>query len=169
MFKFASLFIKNVCVNNTYNLNLISGAYIFFIYEIRAGGGGGGVKRVPNGFIYFMCSFGVIPHLKKSAIKNINFWNTLKRLAKCNCLSSRLCHVSNLICFLNLNYLLRNTLSLLLSTNWIWIISYCLSSSYETMVYIVCLVMCFMAHTNQQKCMWIIQEVRFCDKKYCGK
>ena len=77
MFQTTSLFLKVVCLNNTYNLSLIVSAYNdfdFFIEEILrsktakfwielggvGGGWGGGVKRVRNGFIFFMCSFGVI-------------------------------------------------------------------------------------------------------------
>ena len=44
MFKTTSLFIKVVCLNNTYNLNLVSSAY--------------------NSFDFFICSFGVIPHVQ---------------------------------------------------------------------------------------------------------
>ena len=73
MFQTTSLYLKVVCLNNTYNLSLIVSAYNdfdFFIEEIlrsktakfwiELGGVGGGGQTRTERFHIFMCSFGVI-------------------------------------------------------------------------------------------------------------
>ena len=74
MFKTTSLCIKAVCLNDTYNLSLISGAYNnfdFFLYirntqvknaNFGLSWWGMGVGQ-PKGFIFFMCSFEDIPRV----------------------------------------------------------------------------------------------------------
>ena len=177
MFKSASLFIKVVCVNNTYNLNLIPGAYIFFIYEILRSKTAkfwlswGGQTRTERFHIFHVFFWSHSPFLNKCAIKNIIFWNTLKRLAKCialiNCLSSRLCHVSHLICFyqsqlsfaqyIELTTINKLDMNQLLFKFKLW----------NNGIHCVPCYVLWHLQTSK-KCTWIIQDVRFCDKLCWG-
>ena len=102
VFKTTSLFIKVVCLNNTYNLILVSSAYnnfdyLFIFFHITntpvenrgildrtgGGGGGGGGGEGPTRterFHKFSCvilgSFPVYKKLGTVQFKN-HFWNTL--------------------------------------------------------------------------------------------